>query len=725
MPLKQCNGELKFKPSLTSRHFSLADNIWGKTLRHLNQYLPQVFAYYCLPTNWFFLQLQTLLKMSSYAYFAKDPGWWEEFTQVLWGYQDICPSLTQFQVAQVTQSELSVLSLAGAWGDVEKFWGNMAFLLIAPKKTIEGEMAFGLAEVWVHPYQACLSSLDEAVKKPTLLINLGNKWAYTFVQLNKDAQHIPLPIEGHLSAMIDGMPSRNMCRCLWQLEVCKLVQYGDLVVYPEVLNGDLKPVQTFLSGLLLLGGSTHEPLFLLVDLSWVTPEDHMLQAPAPTEPWHHLPLPILPWNICMTAEVQDLLSHAILNTSSQESDYTTPKGQASAALEARTEDSSKPVATFPQVSLWVALPDNIELIGHSSPTTPTPEAPGVAGIPAALPSKTSTGDDMGALPKEVLCLQGEMNRIMGWLLTTRVSMDACQRKEVSDFQMALHQNKAWTTKFMREAEAVCTTAIREVKAHCANIIQDAEATCARTIREVETASTEHTCFAASSQGQYGGSGKGGGARLPIFPNCLWGCPKDLPPGAHGVQMYPLQLLTGNMPLATLLAFPPQEFIAREEPTPVISHLATPVAPAPSSGMKQWCHLPNQVACSPSQGDEVVETSKEPPCQKWKDGTPFRKLLKGGQWEAFVRDSSLVQQAREDYFWTNQPEFDCKFLCDLAGLFWEMITSISLLDSEIYEILEVWTRQENPQYANDALKLLPKGLQFSAPCPLQNHPKSWA
>ena len=125
--------------------------------------------------------------------------------------------------------------------------------------------------------------------------------------------------------------------------------------------------------------------------------------------------------------------------------------------------------------------------------TPALKVPGEVSILVTLPSKTSIGDDTGALPKEVLCLQGEMNRIMGWLLTTRVSMDAHWRKEVSDFQMALQQNEAQTTEIIREAEAVCTTAIREVKAHWANIIQDAEATCARTIREVETASTEHTC----------------------------------------------------------------------------------------------------------------------------------------------------------------------------------------------------------------------------------------
>ena len=70
------------------------------------------------------------------------------------------------------------------------------------------------------------------------------------------------------------------------------------------------------------------------------------------------------------------------------------------------EDSSKPVATFPQASLWAALPDDIEPISHLSPMTPALEAPRAASTPATLPSKTSTGDDMGALPEEVLHLQG-------------------------------------------------------------------------------------------------------------------------------------------------------------------------------------------------------------------------------------------------------------------------------------------------------------------------------
>ena len=129
-------------------------------------------------------------------------------------------------MALVTQPELSALSHSGAWGDTEKFQGDLAFLLIAPEKTIQGEVAFSLTMVWAHPYQACLSSLDEVAKKITLFINTGDNWAYTFVQHNEDAQHVSLPKEGHLSTMINGVPSRNACRHLCQLEVHQPLQCG-------------------------------------------------------------------------------------------------------------------------------------------------------------------------------------------------------------------------------------------------------------------------------------------------------------------------------------------------------------------------------------------------------------------------------------------------------------------------------------------------------------------
>ena len=160
-----------------------------------------------------------------------------------------------------------------------------------------------------------------------------------------------------------------------------------------------------------------------------------------------------------------------------------------------------------------------------------------------------------------------------------------------------------------------------------------------------------------------------------------GSPTDLTPGSPWGTDVPSSVTNGEHVFGHPFDHSSQASITRKELTPVMSHLAIPVAPAPSSGMKQQCQLPDPVACSPQPADEVAETSEEPPHQKQKDGMSLKKLLKGGQQEAFARDSSLVQQAMEAYFRMNQPEFGCKFSCDLAGLFQEIIASAGLLDSQ--------------------------------------------
>ena len=48
---------------------------------------------------------------------------------------------------------------------------------------------------------------------------------------------------------------------------------------------------------------------------------------------------------------------------------------------------------------------------------------------------------------------------------------------------------------------------------------------------------------------------------------------------------------------------------------------------------------------------------------------------------------------------------------MADIFWSMIKSTGLLSSKIYQIKETWTRWSELQYANYALRTLPKGLKF--------------
>ena len=194
-----------------------------------------------------------------------------------WGFLDICPLLTQFQVVEITRVALSTISHAEAWGDPKRPKSDMAYPLLVPDQAVEEEQRFGLVVVWTHPCQAHLPSLDEVARKPILLIKPGEDWAYTFMQLNKDSQHIPLSTTGHISTMINGAPSRSACGHLSHLEVYKLLQHGVEVVYLEGLNGSLEPLPVSLPKLPIWDsdshvGPSHKPALLQVNLPRIVPQ---------------------------------------------------------------------------------------------------------------------------------------------------------------------------------------------------------------------------------------------------------------------------------------------------------------------------------------------------------------------------------------------------------------------------------------------------------------------
>ena len=121
--------------------------------------------------------------MNDYSHFTEDANRWEQTTKATWGSHDICPLLSQFCIMATSRSHLSAISQAKVWGDPKIPKLSMAYLLIALAQAVEAERISGLVAMWVHPSQTLLSSLEEAVKKLTLLINTGDDWPYAFVQL--------------------------------------------------------------------------------------------------------------------------------------------------------------------------------------------------------------------------------------------------------------------------------------------------------------------------------------------------------------------------------------------------------------------------------------------------------------------------------------------------------------------------------------------------------------
>ena len=87
----------------------------------------------------------------------------------------------------------------------------MVYLLLAPAQEAEEEKRFSLEGVWVHPNQTLLPSLEEVVKKLTLLISTKEDGYYTFVQVNEDMQHLPFSNARHISILVDRAPGRSVC----------------------------------------------------------------------------------------------------------------------------------------------------------------------------------------------------------------------------------------------------------------------------------------------------------------------------------------------------------------------------------------------------------------------------------------------------------------------------------------------------------------------------------
>ena len=145
--------------------------------------------------------------MSNYAFFSKDQGHWGESYQSLWGCHNIYPLLEQFHVAHITKMQLASIPCLKAWGNVEKFHSDVAFLLVLPKEGVVEERIYGHAMVWVHPYQARVSTIEETIKLLTQPAPSGPDWPYALVQLNGDACHVPLPTEGNLSVMMERSTS--------------------------------------------------------------------------------------------------------------------------------------------------------------------------------------------------------------------------------------------------------------------------------------------------------------------------------------------------------------------------------------------------------------------------------------------------------------------------------------------------------------------------------------
>ena len=157
-----------------------------------------------------------------------------------------------------------------------------------------------------------------------------------------------------------------------------------------------------------------------------------------------------------------------------------------------------------------------------------------------------------------------------------------------------------------------------------------------------------------------------------------------------------------------LAFPKELPLFQPGSTPRTS---SPPAPDHSPRPKRLCHSPDPMDDLPLSGTISQATPQGPLTLKWQEIMPMYKVLTRSHQEAFSQDSSLVNETREEYFWSHHPSFNHENTLDFTQVFWHMIKTADLCGSAICDITEAWLGQDELRQANYSLMALQKGLKF--------------
>ena len=203
--------------------------------------------------------------------------------------------------------------------------------------------------------------MEEAVEKLTACTSSGTDWPYALVQLCKDPHHAPLPKIKHLGILPQGKVQETFYGQISQLEVCQLLAAGPQVIYPIGLNRHDEPVITTLPELLDSGISliASEHIYLGIDIPSPPVEEPDQKMP-PLEDIPAILITSPPKSPpksegSMITEVSNLLSQAVLEASSCESQHSSPRRPNTAvvfkSLPQKPEDWPWPANTSSEASI--------------------------------------------------------------------------------------------------------------------------------------------------------------------------------------------------------------------------------------------------------------------------------------------------------------------------------------------------------------------------------------
>ena len=283
-----------------------------------------------------------------------------------------------------------------------------------------------------------------------------------------------------------------------QLNICQLLSASPQVIYPSCLNGHDKPVITTLPEPLSSGKSiiTNEQSYLEIDISFKRELDTkaLLIGKASiilkTTPPKSSPEP----KCSMAAEVDNLLTQAMADTSSCKSEQSSPEKTttvtATMSPPHRSEVTTPPTDTSSQAS--------IKEVEGSLEDIPT----NISLIAAAYSSRSISP------PVDLSELRANANRAIDNMFHLKGTLNIKRQRAAWELGVLMYQIEAQEPASVNEAEAIhsqvifdaqmiCSQSVLKAKSNCLAAVREAKTTRDHSIHQAEAACSKAICKAAA------------------------------------------------------------------------------------------------------------------------------------------------------------------------------------------------------------------------------------
>ena len=429
--------------------------------------------------------------MSEFEFFANKEERWGDSMKALWGNLSICPILHHLDLPYHTAGELLSISHLKVWGDTQKPWDGMAYLLVKVEDASEVE-GYGMALVWISPHQAQASTMVEVLEILSTCAPSGPNWPYVLIQLYEGTNHVPLPKDKHLS-ILPQEKAEIPCGQISQLEVYQLLSARPQVIYLMGLNGGKQSVTINLPGPLHGGSSvtTDEHPYMKINIPSPTPKEQD-GANLPLGGGHTtqtIAMPKTPWKprVSLMAEVGELLTRGMTEDYDHEPEHTAMEKELATKADISPPLKTEVPALLLDTSSQASVPETEASI-ESNPIHNSPTA--VAN---------SSHSDSPAM--DLLELQADADLAINNMLSVRRSSELERQWAIQDYETSLHQWEAKTAATNERAKIACSRKGLQARVKCAKAvmrakydywvaIQEAKATRCNELEEMETAFLE-------------------------------------------------------------------------------------------------------------------------------------------------------------------------------------------------------------------------------------------